>query len=589
MSTSEETQPQQAEIATSAAAAARAAGLSRRKFLGGVGGVAAAAMTTGGLAIEPLIRGGGAQAEDFGHDHDGPDGGEQRRNAAFRFRRDAAEFNRRLPVPDHPDNGDERRYASKIGSYSKGLPHNSFGEVDLGAYQAMLRALNSGDPRDFDDMILGSSSPLARQTNPQSGLAFDLEGTDSHQLVEPAAPALASAEEAAEAVELYWMALLRDVNFDDYASHPLAAAAAAELSSLPAFRGPRNTAGQVTPQTLFRDTMPGSTTGPYLSQFNILNTPFGAEYVVRQIRTYMPGTDHLTDFPSFLNIQNGGSPSDGETFDPVRRYIRNSRDFGAFVHVDVLFQAYFNACLILITPPNPGDPLIGGGIGCPLNPGNPYLGNRTQIGFGTFGAPAIKALMCEVASRALKAQWFQKWYVHRRLRPEAYGGLVHVQKTFGRYPAGTLHHDILDSQTLARVHAATGSYLLPAMFPEGSPTHPSYGSGHATVAGACVTVLKALFDERFVIPHPKVVSSDGLTLGDYTGPALTVGGELNKIVSNVSQARNQSAVHWRSDAYAANRLGQAVAISVLRDQRAGYTENFSGFTFTGFDGERITI
>jgi hypothetical protein len=36
--------------------------------------------------------------------------------------------------------------------------------------------------------------------------------------------------------------------------------------------------------------------------------------------------------------------------------------------------------------------------------------------------------------------------------------------------------------------------LLPMAFQEGSPMHPSYGAGHATVAGACVTILKAFFD-----------------------------------------------------------------------------------------------
>jgi len=30
-------------------------------------------------------------------------------------------------------------------------------------------------------------------------------------------------------------------------------------------------------------------------------------------------------------------------------------------------------------------------------------------------------------------------------------------------------------------------------------------------------------------------------------------------------------------------------VSILRDQRAGYNEVFNGFTFTGFDGETITI
>jgi hypothetical protein len=37
------------------------------------------------------------------------------------------------------------------------------------------------------------------------------------------------------------------------------------------------------------------------------------------------------------------------------------------------------------------------------------------------------------------------------------------------------------------------------------------------------------------------------------------------------------------------RLAQAFAISVLRDQRLAYQENFGGFTFTGFGGEKIAV
>ena len=35
------------------------------------------------------------------------------------------------------------------------------------------------------------------------------------------------------------------------------------------------------------------------------------------------------------------------------------------------------------------------------------------------------------------------------------------------------------------------TYLLGLTYPEGSPLHPSYPSGHATLAGACITVIKA--------------------------------------------------------------------------------------------------
>jgi len=240
--------------------------------------------------------------------------------------------------------------------------------------------------------------------------------------------------------------------------------------------------------------------------------------------------------------------------------------------------------------PDPSDEITGGGIGAPVNPGNPYLTSKNQEGFGTFGPPGIATAVAEIATRALKAVWYQKWFVHRRLRPEAYGGLVHNTLTgSAAYP---LHGDVLHSQAAQAVKSQYGSHLLPMAFPEGSPLHPSYGAGHATVAGASVTILKALFDENFVIPNPVVASADGQSLIPYTGPdagALTVGGELNKLASNVAVGRNFAGVHWRSDYAESVRLGEAVALSVLRDQRSTYREVFNGFTLTKFDGTTITV
>ncbi len=122
--------------------------------------------------------------------------------------------------------------------------------------------------------------------------------------------------------------------------------------------------------------------------------------------------------------------------------------------------------------------------------------------------------------------------------------------------------------------------------------HPSYGAGHATVAGASVTILKALFDESFPVSNPVVPSADGQTLVPYTGAdanQLTVGGELNKLAANVAIGRNLAGVHYRSDYAASLRLGEQVAISILRDQRATFRENFAGFKLTTFDGDKITI
>lgn len=132
--------------------------------------------------------------------------------------------------------------------------------------------------------------------------------------------------------------------------------------------------------------------------------------------------------------------------------------------------------------------------------------------------------------------------------------------------------------------------MLSQSYPEGCPAHSAYPSGHATTIGANITVLKACFDEDFVVPSPVVPNSDGTELEDYDGPDLTVGGELNKLASNIAFGRNIAGVHFRSDSYGGLRLGEAVATEVLRDMKDTYVKgDFGGFFFTNFDGELVEI
>lgn len=155
-----------------------------------------------------------------------------------------------------------------------------------------------------------------------------------------------------------------------------------------------------------------------------------------------------------------------------------------------------------------------------------------------------------------------------------------------------LHGDLVNSQAVKAVFSKYGTYLLPAAYPEGCPQHPSYPEAHGSVAGAGVTVLKAFFDESFVIPNPMVAADDGQSLLPYTGSdagEITVGGELNKVANNVALGRDMAAVHWRSDGFQSLLLGEAVAISILRDQRTTFNEPFDGFTFSKFDGTEITV
>ena len=93
------------------------------------------------------------------------------------------------------------------------------------------------------------------------------------------------------------------------------------------------------------------------------------------------------------------APGGPRCLHPVRRYVRSGRDLAQWVHMDVLYQAYFNAMLILLTPPDPTDIVTGGGMGVPLNSGNPYVNSTNQVGFGTFGPPAFDELADLAADR----------------------------------------------------------------------------------------------------------------------------------------------------------------------------------------------
>jgi hypothetical protein len=542
--------------------------LSRRSFFGRVG--ASTALAAAGAGLPALLLSQKANADDGDGDGDADD---SRRGRSFQLRKSAALAEREVPRPHQVSNGDERRYSNFIGNFSQGLPHNSIGEVDPAAYQALLTAVDTGNPADFANIPLGGSTKFV---DPQGGIAFDLEGTDSGQLTVPPAPKVASAERAGEMVEDYWMALARDVPLSQYGAEPITAAAIVELNKLSDFKGPKAN-GQVTAGTLFRGIYPGDLIGPYLSQFFLTPVTFGTLSVTQKFNAYLPGTDYLTSFASWLAVQNGQGPFAANGISGTS-YIKNGRDLAAFTHTDIAFQAYLFAAQWLLTH------------GAPLNTGNPYLTIKNQTGGFTFGSQYILDLLGEVSNRALKASFYQKWFVHRNVRPIAFGGLVHNTMTGAAdYP---LHKDVLNSQAVDQVFSKYGTYLLPAAFPEGNPQHPSYPEAHGAIAGACVTALKAYFNEAFVLSNPVVASDDGQSLLPYTGAdagQITVGGELNKLADNVALGRDMGGVHWRSDAEKSLLLGEAVTISILRDQRPTYNEPFNGFTFTKFDGTTITV
>jgi hypothetical protein len=550
----------------------------RRRFLGRVG--IAAPLAAGLLSAAPV-----ASAQSSTNTTQSipiPSGvTDPRVIQAFELRVGEAVQDALVPAATNVNNGDDARYPDKGGTYTKGLPHDAFGRVDLTAYASLKTALASRKFSDFEKIIVGGTRTL---NGPQGGLAFDLEALDSVQFGQPQvppAPTVAGDQTATELLEHYWASLLRDVPFTGYGSNATAVAAAAELTGLPTYLGPRNSSGQVTPRLLFRGGFPGEVLGPYVSQFLLKPTSLGAQPIGQQLVTYLPDIDYMTTFSDWLTVQNGNVTGQQNQPDPQLRYLHDGRGLAAYTHVDVLYQAYFTALLVL------------GTIGAPVNPGNPYVGSRIENGFGTFGGPDFAGTLTEVATKALDAVWYQKWFVHLRPRPEATGGQVHLIKT-GQGDKTDVKPSpvILNSVGLQQSFNKYNSWLLSQAFPEGSPTHTSYPTGHGAVGGACITVLKFFFDGSFVIPSPVVSSEGGLSLLPYTGSdagRLTVNGELNKLGHNISFGHGiHAGIHWRSDTDTSLLLGEAVALSMLKDRARTYNEPFT-VQLTRFDGTIATI
>jgi hypothetical protein len=568
--------------------------VSRRTFVKGAATIATAAAA---VPLTPLIGGKESVAQASVVDYNSAN----RANASFNYRKSMAQAEK-VNVGAQADNGDTARFTDFSCSFSKGLLHDGLGVPNTAAMLSLKNALASGNHEDFENIGVGTpvGGPNSKLNCPQGALAFDLEGLDSHATVIPPAPRIDSAQTAAEQVEHYWASLVADVPFTEYSSNALIGQAVADMNSMSFLSSAANKQfpNPVTRQNLFRGQFfpgDGNVQGPYVSQFMVQPTFYGSQFLTQQHQTFLPesggGSNYMTSVAEYQLVQNGGDSGRHLAFDPTFRYHRNGRDLAAYTHVDVLYQGYFVAFLVLA------------GIGAPPSLGNPYIGSQTQKGFTTLGGPDAAATLAEMATRALKASWYHKWIKDLRLRPEEYGALVHARKT-GSSPfpqaAGALHNDVLNSAALPLTFAKYGSYLLPQAFPEGSPTHPCYPTGHGTVGGACITALKFFFDgSQKIRPlltaagrDVYIPSTDGLSLNTYTDAdrnSLDINGELNKLAYNVSFGHGiHAGIHFRSSTYWSILLGEQVALNVLQDRAKSYNEPFT-INITKFDGTTATI
>jgi len=558
---------------------------------------------------------------------------QQRLNDELRVRTQNARYQLKETADTAPHESNDRlREEFVIGKFGKGLAHHeSTGLPTPAAYDSLVRACEAGSGYDEimqptitssgdgvvpTDAVDGQPEPRPL-VQPESAWTYLSDGGSSAQLRIATPPAFDSAEAGAEMVELYWRALTRDVNFRDYEDNDLVRLATIELNILDAYNGP-GAGSRVTPGNVFRGVTPGATTGPYVSQFLWKDRNLGGGVEDQKIQPQIAETtpaDYLTTVEEWLKVQKGVSPAvderlPGNEYAEQKRHIVTGRDMCERVHDDPPFRQLQKAAQVLVFSMN-----------APLDEGIPFtlkpstgssrsqrnLDNfaaQTTLPFNDFGPLYVEKAVIEGTEHGQLAAWHKKWNVHRRLRPEEFGGRVEAvcgdELTAPDSLGSAIPDNLLGSLALAMTRARYDTCLLPQAYAEGSPTHPSYPAGHSVVAGAGVTVLKALFDGDYEFPtDQKVVPTrDGSELltaaeTDAMGvdETLTVRGELNKLASNMALGRNRAGIHYRTDGIEGLRLGEAAAIRYLENKLTlpkGINDEIA-LSLETFDGDSLTI
>ncbi|MEL4896093.1 phosphatidic acid phosphatase, partial [Crocosphaera sp. Alani8] len=269
-----------------------------------------------------------------------------------RLKRSAAEF-----ITEQPEtNGDREGFNNRsikargqdfnlagFGSFTKTLKHDENGLVDCDSFQSLLKAISTGTQAEFENVILGGGERLL--VNPLNAYAFQLIGNDSNGARMAAAPAFDSRNTAIDMVERYWMALCRDVRFDQYEKSLLIKEACDDLNAL-------DFADQfgfeVTPQNIFRGPYEGCQVGPHVSQFLLKDFNFGNQPILQTSLYPREGLDYMTDLDTWNLVNNGDINPSGTDILDGRRYLLTLRDAGQWVHVDFPHQSSLWATIILL-------------------------------------------------------------------------------------------------------------------------------------------------------------------------------------------------------------------------------------------------
>lgn len=523
--------------------------------------------------------------------------------------------------PERKSNEEERTYEHKKynGSYHKAFQHDVItGELTYPDYYRDFRdALIENEQKRLANVPMDPSFQV-KQTDPLGSLDTVLVGPPQSQIKHIEPPKLSSDAAAAEMVELYCQLLARDVPFTDYNSDMTISNILTYmnrpdvLNNLPDY-APK---GVINIQNLFKGITSGELYGPYISQLLYLNIPMGALTCEQKYNSYPTKADCLlsSQFDEWginrndmINIQNTNLTNLPLLPTITPTYVYSGRSLAEIVHNDALYQLWYQASYILNSlniKPNPGWPV--------------YPNQGTFISGG--GLPNVLSSISGGISLSMKHAWYWKWQLYRRLRPETFSLWVdNIMNNIVPNTNYNISNVLLNNPVLSNVQQynaawndnSSNSYNLPLCYREGAPAHPAYPSGHATMSGACATILKILYDTNQpwsslnlnntrINPLPGNIvqsNSDGSSLIPYVNSDIsnmTINSEINKLASNIAIGRNWAGVHYRTDAIEGLLLGEQVAVKYMEDELSAVVYNNLNNTppilqFVGFKGNLITV
>ncbi|XWV24762.1 phosphoesterase-like protein [Tupanvirus deep ocean] len=512
------------------------------------------------------------------------------------------------------------------GSFHKGLQHNLVDGrlVSPTTYKMMVEAIVNNDQKTLASIPLATGAtvklvnPLASHSTMLTGLIPDLMTLDD-------CPQLFSNQGAAEMVELYALAVARDIPFNEYnksamINHLLQTSRLNNTEVLTYLMyAPAAPLLPFTPQTIFRGIGQGELDGPYVSQFLLLDVVGGAlktpqKYSVPPTLSEAKNGGFRVDWgvslQETINIQNGNLqllPPATPSSKIIPKYIYSGRSLAEACHNDYPYQLFLHAALILYS------------LGAQTNSTWPNYPNQASF-ISNNGSAGLTCMLGEISGIALKHAWYWKWLHYRKLRPEAFAlwthdvkaGLVPNKDNFDISDILLNNHVLNDMYVVNNsILPGSNSYTLSLSYREGSPLHPAYISGHAIIAGACITIIKMFFngDQKWNslpgvvsgilsgIPNAVVqANNNGTILETYSGDIsnITISTELNKLASNVAIARNFAGIHYRTDAIRGILLGELIAIDYMRDMLSTMVENNADSTIPEirlrkYDGTLETI